>query len=35
VVAKHLNWAFPFTWKRRNPTETRAVAEKTESPPEP
>ena len=35
VVAKHLKWALPFTWKRRNRAETRAVAEETESPPEP
>ncbi|MGA2705265.1 MAG: hypothetical protein ABSH35_29785 [Isosphaeraceae bacterium] len=34
VVAKHLKWSFPFPWKRKNPTETQAVADKTESPPE-
>ncbi len=35
VVAKRLNWAFPFTRKLQNSTETQAVTAETESPPEP
>ncbi len=35
VVAKHLNWAVPFTRRPVHPTETPAAAAETQSPPEP
>jgi hypothetical protein len=35
LVAKHLNWALPFNWKRQNPVMTQAETKETERSPEP
>jgi hypothetical protein len=35
VLAKHLNWAFPFTRRRQSPSQTQDVTAETEGPPKP